>query len=367
MNWYRMADVVPPPPRFHSSSWGQVCTHRRAGKTVEPTVTIVLACYNQAPYLREAVESVLRQTLPDWELVVVDNGSRDDSHQILGEYAADPRVRLLLHHQNEPITKRLNEAIALARGEFVSILYGDDYYLPEKLERQVACFATLPQSVGVVHGPGYRLNQLTGARWRVGAVYTGQDTLRDCLLGRSRGFINPIAPLFRRECWERYPFNEEVFVEGEHVYWRYALGYKFFYLDEPLVVMRDHESNIGKATRANVERLLFLMERLERSPEFPASHLRHLQFARADMLCCQGWETARLTDDMSLARSYFRRAFRARWQQVFHPRTIIGLALTVLPNSVRGLLNQGANRLLRHPGNLIVLNDVPAHAGESGS
>lgn len=333
---------------------------------MKPTVTVVLACYNQAPYLREAVESVLTQTFSDWELVVVDNGSTDESHQILSEYAADSRIRLLLHHQNGAITKRLNEAIALARTEFVSILYGDDYYLPEKLERQVACFATLPPRVGVVHGPGYRLNQLTGVRWRVGAVYTGEDTLRDCLLGRSQGFINPIAPLFRRKCWERYPFDEEVFVEGEHVYWRYAQSYEFVYLDEPLVVMRDHETNIGKATRANVERLLFLMEKLERSPEFPISHLPYLRFARADLLCCQGWETARLTDDTALARSYFRRALQARWQQAFHPRTIAGMALALLPDSLRGLLNEGANRLLRHPGNLIVLEDAPAPAAEPG-
>lgn len=325
-------------------------------------MTVVLASYNQAAYLREALDSVLAQTLEDWELIVVDNGSEDESHQIIQEYAADPRIRLLLHHRNEAITRRLNQAIALAEGEFISILYSDDFYLPEKLERQLSCFATLPQTVGVVHGPGYRLNQLTGARWRVEAVRTGEDSLRDCLLGRSQGFINPIAPLFRRECWERYPFNEDVFVEGEHVYWRYALSYSFFYLDEALVVMRDHESNIGKATRANVERLLVLMEKLESSPEFPASHLPHLRLARADMLCCQGWETARLSDDMPLARQYFRRALRLRWRQAFHPRTLAGVTLTLLPNSVRKRLNRSANKVLRHPGNLIVLNDAPARA-----
>ncbi|MBV9772380.1 MAG: glycosyltransferase [Gemmatimonadetes bacterium] len=330
------------------------------------TVSVVLASYNQASYLREAVESVLAQTLADWELVVVDNGSTDGSHEILREYADDPRIRLVLHDRNEAITRRLNEAISLTRGEFVSLLYSDDFYLPEKLERQVACFATLPEKVGVVHGPGYRLNQLTGARWFVDAVRTGEDTLRDCVLGLRQGFINPIAPLFRRKCWERYPFNEQVFVEGEHVYWRYALSFDFFYLDEPLVVMRDHESNIGKATRANLERLMGLMDRLGADPEFPASHQPHLRFARADLLCRQGWETVRLTDDTSLARSYFRRSLQVRWRQALQPRMIAGVGLSLLPRSVRGRLNRSANRVISHPGNQIVLDEAPGRTAAAG-
>jgi glycosyltransferase involved in cell wall biosynthesis len=331
------------------------------------TVSVVLASYNQAAYLREALDSVLAQTFTDWELVVVDNGSSDGSHEILREYAGDPRIRLLLNDRNEAITKRLNQAISVTTGEFVSLLYSDDYYLPEKLERQLACFASLPKKVGVVHGPGYRLNQLTGRRWLVDALRTGSDTLKDVVLGLRKGFINPIAPLFRRECWERYPFNEEVFVEGEHVYWRYALSYDFFYLDEPLVVMRDHESNIGKATRANVERMLLLMDELGSSPEFPRSHLPYLRHARADLLCRQGWETVRLTDDTPLARRYFRRALEVRWRHGLHPRTIVGVGLTMLPGSVRSRLNRGANGLLRHPGNLIVLDEAPGRTTEAGT
>src|SRR5688572_7176042 len=95
-----------------------------------PKVSVVLCTYNQAPYLAEAIESVLSQTHRNFELIVVDNGSTDGSQELLADYAADPRVRLQLHRENGPVTRRLNEAMACASGEYVSVLYADDYYLP---------------------------------------------------------------------------------------------------------------------------------------------------------------------------------------------------------------------------------------------
>src|SRR3954453_13254205 len=98
-----------------------------------PRVSVVLNCYNQGQYVAEAVESVLGQTYPDFELLAVDNGSTDEKPRGLSRYADHPRVRLFLHRDNVSITRRFNQAVAEAKGEFVSFLYSDDYYLPTKL------------------------------------------------------------------------------------------------------------------------------------------------------------------------------------------------------------------------------------------
>ena len=87
-----------------------------------PRVSVILSSYNQVAYLDGAIASVLTQTLDSLELIIVDNGSTDGSHELLRKYTADPRIRLMLHDRNEAVTRRLNGAIASATGDFVSIL-----------------------------------------------------------------------------------------------------------------------------------------------------------------------------------------------------------------------------------------------------
>src|SRR5260221_11626849 len=100
--------------------------------TRAPRVSVILNCYNQSEWVAESIESVLNQTFHDFELIVVDNGSTDRTAEIVRAYSSDPRVRLYLHQENIPISKRFNEALDAAQGEFISFLYSDDYYLPKK-------------------------------------------------------------------------------------------------------------------------------------------------------------------------------------------------------------------------------------------
>src|SRR5438105_185139 len=119
-------------------------------RRVTPTVSVVLNYYNHEPYIGEAIESVLSQTFCDLELILIDNGSTDGSRRVMQSFD-DERIRLILHDRNESLSKRLNEGVAAACGEFVSILYSDDMFLAHKLERQVEIFASLPEDYGVVY------------------------------------------------------------------------------------------------------------------------------------------------------------------------------------------------------------------------
>ncbi|MEI8155141.1 MAG: glycosyltransferase [Hyphomicrobiales bacterium] len=125
---------------------------------MDSKVSIILSGYNQAAYVEDAMASAFAQTHRNLEVVVVDNGSTDGSPALLKKYETDPRVRLLLHDRNGPVTQRLNEAIRLASGQYISILYADDYYLPHKLARQLEEFSKLPADYGVVYSPGLRLD-----------------------------------------------------------------------------------------------------------------------------------------------------------------------------------------------------------------
>lgn len=143
-----------------------------------PRVSVILNCYNQGKYVSEAVESVLGQTYPAFELLAMDNGSTDETPEILKRYAGHRKVRLFLNRDNVSITCRFNQAVSQAKGEFISFLYSDDYYLPTKLERQVECFNRLGPDYGVVYSPGFGLNSLTGATWQYGSIGLSGDIFR---------------------------------------------------------------------------------------------------------------------------------------------------------------------------------------------
>src|SRR5690242_14922226 len=106
-----------------------------------PKVSIVTPAYNAAPFVRQCLESVLAQSFGDWELVLVDDGSTDDTASVAAS-VTDPRIRVV-RQENKGIRRlaeTYNTALEQTSGEFVAILEADDYWPPDKLERQTAEF-----------------------------------------------------------------------------------------------------------------------------------------------------------------------------------------------------------------------------------
>lgn len=107
----------------------------------EPLVTVITPCYNQERFIRACIESVRRQTNPNWEQIVVDDGSTDATASIVDEIG-DPRVRVirLPHRGLEALAESYNSALALARGTFIAVLEGDDVWPEHKLDVQLRSF-----------------------------------------------------------------------------------------------------------------------------------------------------------------------------------------------------------------------------------
>ena len=113
-----------------------------------PQVSVIMNVRNGAAFLREALDSVLAQSFTDWELIVWDDCSTDDSAQIV-QQARDPRVRYYLSPEDTPLGKARDSAIRQATGEWLAFLDQDDIWLPYKLEKQMALAAP---EVGVIYG-----------------------------------------------------------------------------------------------------------------------------------------------------------------------------------------------------------------------
>jgi glycosyltransferase involved in cell wall biosynthesis len=108
-----------------------------------------MPAYNVARYVRDAVGSILAQSLGDFELIIIDDGSKDQTLEVLKELEAqDKRIRLITR-PNAGVSKTANEAISLARGEFLVRMDGDDIAMPDRLEKQVGYLRANPKCVAV--------------------------------------------------------------------------------------------------------------------------------------------------------------------------------------------------------------------------
>jgi glycosyltransferase involved in cell wall biosynthesis len=111
------------------------------------TISVVIPTYNYARYLPEAIDSVLAQTYAPLEIIVVDDGSTDDTPQVLATYGEKIRI---IRQDNQGVAAARNTGVAAARGEYIALLDSDDLWLPRKLELQVARFESDP-ALGFVH------------------------------------------------------------------------------------------------------------------------------------------------------------------------------------------------------------------------
>ncbi len=286
---------------------------------MSPTVSVILCTYQQGKYLPHAINSVVAQTYQDFELLIIDNGSTDGSDEIIMAAAEkDPRIDYTLYVENGPVTQRLNAAVRQSTGRYLAFLYGDDYYLPNHLARMVH-FAESQSScadMGIFHGSGYREWPDGTRRWAHNFYSGGSWTPSFLPLLLSANFdegpVNAISPLMRREVLEQYPFYDDIFVEGESMFLKYALTWKFYWVGgEPTVVMREHDANMGKAVALNTRIAVQCLDRLVTQPAFKEKWLPDVQRFRGELLARGAWLALRMLCDPQAASEFGAGALKA--------------------------------------------------------
>lgn len=166
-------------------------------KRSRPRVSVLMTVYNGMPFLPEAIDSVLGQRFQDFELVIVDDASTDDSLACVRSYR-DPRIRLLTNEQNRGQSWSLNRGLEAARGDYVARLDQDDVCLPERLERQGAFLDARPD-VAVVGAWAYRIDAQGALKGLYGRRALGGDgsMIGTLLLGITPFFHSSV--MYRRD------------------------------------------------------------------------------------------------------------------------------------------------------------------------
>ena len=119
----------------------------------KPWVSVICTCFQHAPYVEEAMDSVLSQTYPHVQLLVVDNASTDGSSEIISRFARKhPEIIFIQNKENRGICKAFNEAVTLTKGKYLIDLAADDLLLPNRIEDQVEAFEKLPENVAILYG-----------------------------------------------------------------------------------------------------------------------------------------------------------------------------------------------------------------------
>ncbi|MCB8945539.1 MAG: glycosyltransferase family 2 protein [Ardenticatenaceae bacterium] len=286
------------------------------------SVVVVLPTYNRAGVLGRAVDSVLGQTWTDFELIVVDDGSTDETADLLQTYD-DGRLRVIRHAYNRGVAAARNTGILASRSDWVAFIDSDDEWLPYKLERQMRVAEGMQEGetavlysalVRVQNGRKSRFPQ-QGARGYVHTELVGGN-----LMAASTALV-------RRDCLAREEqFDERLRCLVDWELWlRLSRFYHFGFMDEPLVTAHVLPDGVSGEDAAVLEALQYIVDKHEASFSQDRKQLAHYYFLIGNHLCMNG--------GMGNGRRYLERAIKA---DSYQPRYRLARVVSFLGRGVYG-------------------------------
>lgn len=229
-------------------------------------ISVIITSYNYGHFLQQAIDSVIDQTYADFELIIINDGSVDDTEAVVLSNS-DQRIRYY-YQENLGQPKAKNKGIEFATGEFLAFLDADDVWLPDKLEKQINLFSNL--DVGVVYS---RRKWITS----VGSFVSGNERLlhRGWILDYIfvDNFVCFSSSVIRRSFLDKVGFFDENIPMGiDYDLWiRLASVCKFDFVDEPLVQYRIGHSNLSQNTIKRYECAQLIMRKNLANPHVTSS------------------------------------------------------------------------------------------------
>jgi alpha-1,3-rhamnosyltransferase len=234
----------------------------------QPLVTVIIATYNHGSYVEECIHSVLQQTYTNIELLVVDDGSKDDSveriKKIQEQYGFDFRTQ-----SNQGLAKTLNDCIARSQGRLIAPFGSDDVMLPERIKTQVAYLQGKPE-VGICAANIQKINSEGEPLPRRGSerLFRRLD-FEDVFISQKKGAPAPTL-LFRREALDKVGgFDSEIPLEDLLIALKVTpAGYFIDVLPDVLAKYRVHTTNMHKNRRFMIDNVLKTYAKFEDHPAY---------------------------------------------------------------------------------------------------
>ena len=234
-----------------------------------PKVSVIIPTYNREDFISETIQSVLEQTYKDFEVIVVDDGSTDNTQKKLEVFGN--KIQVIEQKNSERAIAR-NKGIKNAKGDYIAFVDSDDIWLKDKLKRQVEFLDNNKEFI-LVYNPSFRINekgQKIKAAQRQLKGYSG-NVFEKLLF---RNFIVSATPLIKRAIFEKTTGFETNYIPYEDwEFWiRFSLLGNFYFINEPLTFYRIHKNQSVKLVNAEkIEKVT--SELLENS--FRLKHISH--------------------------------------------------------------------------------------------
>jgi len=208
-------------------------------------VSIIIPVYNGEHYIAEAIDSLLKQTYNEIEIIVVDDGSEDNTAGIVKSFSQV----IYIHQDNQGVSASRNLGMSVAGGDYIAFLDADDLYTPKKVEKQVDVLINNPD-IDVVYNDGIETdkNKRTLNILKSEYVFENQADFVAFLLFRQIVPV-PASIMIRKKCINENVFYSREYVQAEDYDFilRLAERYKFKYIPETLYIYRRHENNLTNA------------------------------------------------------------------------------------------------------------------------
>ncbi len=209
----------------------------------KPRISVIMPVYNTERYLKEAIDSILNQTYENFELIAIDDGSKDTSGKILDHYASIDKRVIVVHQENSGIVKTLNRGIEMARGEFIARMDGDDISFATRFEKQLEVLDA--HSDVVLVAGSFEIIDEEGEY-----IYREVVPVRDRDIKRSMLLRNPIAHgsvTFRKAACEKVGMYSDAFgpTEDFELWSRLATVGTFAALEESIFRWRINTRGIS--------------------------------------------------------------------------------------------------------------------------
>lgn len=227
----------------------------------EPLISVIMATFNRADLIGEAIDSVLHQSYRNLELIIVDDGSTDDTASLIGtKYASESRLKYI-YQENTGQSGARNNALTVTKGQFICFIDSDNVWLPNKLQLQVRAFGNDP-SVDIVYGDIITIDE-TGDELHRNNMKRYSGFIAGRLL--KDNFVSMNTALAKRSCFDELGgMGGEVEVADDYDLWlRFSSKFKFLYLPEYFAKYRVMENQIStdktrrfKSTEAIVRKFI---------------------------------------------------------------------------------------------------------------
>lgn len=220
---------------------------------LKPTVSVIIPTYNRAHLIGRAIQSVLKQTYQDFEVIVVDDGSIDNTEEVVKKIQEN-RVYYYKHDKNKGGSAARNTGISLAKGKYIAFQDSDDEWLPEKLNQQINIFKNLSADVGLIYTDMWRIDSKGQRHYWKSPGYNKENNIINCKWFDDVKNIGIQTVVIKRECFEKAGiFDEEFrrFIDLE-LFLRLSKYCRFYHLKSPLVIYYD----VGEGISHNVDSLV---------------------------------------------------------------------------------------------------------------